>query len=115
MRTDRIEMRLEAIENRHKESAEYILDWATPEGILAHMLSNGMETEEPGVFELHWEGDHSKTDAQKIRWIRHLPTEKLDKCRQKWKNSDYERDRIALGELERLQAETILGKGTTRL
>ena len=102
MRHDRIEKRLVAVEHRHEEPEEFILDWATPEGTLAYMLSNGMKIEEPGVFELHWKVDNSKTDAQKIRWIRHLPAEKLDGCRQKWKNSDYKRDRIALNELERL-------------
>jgi hypothetical protein len=102
MRTNSIEKRLKAIEQSQKKPSEYILSWSKPENYLAYMLSNGMKTEEPGVLELHWERDHLKTDAEKIRWIRHLPAEKVDKCRQKWKNSDYKRDRIALSELERL-------------
>jgi hypothetical protein len=102
MRHDRIERRLNAIKQSRKETVEFILSWPTPENSLAYTLSNGMKTEEPGVFELHWEERHLKTDAEKIRSIRLWPAEKLDKCKQKWKNSDYKRDRIALSELERL-------------
>jgi hypothetical protein len=109
MRHDRIERRLNAIEQSQKEPAEYILSWSTPENTLAYMLSNGMKTEEPGVFELHWGGDHMQTDAQKIRWIRNYPADGIDRCRKRWASSDYRRDRIALIELERLQPETVLG------
>jgi hypothetical protein len=106
MKTDRIEKRLEAIEHGHKEPVEYILSRATPEGPLAYMLSNGMKTEEPGVFELHWKGDHLQTDAQKIRWLRQYTPAQIDEIRREWEESTYERDKVALRELVRLQAET---------
>jgi|WetSurSiteA1Bulk_404760.scaffolds.fasta_scaffold92447_3 hypothetical protein len=108
MGTNRIEKRLNAIEQSQKRPAKFIVSWSKPENSLAYMLSNGMKTEKPGVFELHWAGDHLKSDAEKIRWIRHLPAEKIDRCRQKWENSDYKRDRIALSELERFLAEIVL-------
>jgi hypothetical protein len=114
MKTNRIEKRLNAIEQSQKKPAKFILSWSKPENSLAYMLSNGMKTEDSGVFELHWAGDHLKSDAEKIKWIRHLPAEKVDKCRQKWKNSDCKRDRIALSELERLWAEIVLCNMTIR-
>jgi hypothetical protein len=57
----------------------------------------------PGVIEIEWSHKPPTGDAVKLKWLRQYTHEEIDGFRQSWSKSDYERDKVALKELERLR------------
>jgi len=102
MRTENIEKRLNTIERQRKPHTEIICCFRSQEDTLAGILSGGMKSEVPGVIEIDWDGKMPTDDAFKLRWLRQLTPEELDRCKQIWAKSDQKRDKVALAELERL-------------
>ena len=108
-----IEKRLTAAEiNESKRGKSFVLKYCSRAHGLAYYLSNGMPNEEPNVFELHWSGTRPPNDdAFKLRLLAQLSSEHIDEVRAMWVESNWERDKVALKELERLLAGgTALGK-----
>jgi hypothetical protein len=70
-----------------------------------------MEKEEPVVsgklkINLHWGGKPPTSDAFKLKWLGQYTPAQIDEIRREWEESTFERDKVALRELVRLQAET---------
>jgi hypothetical protein len=103
-----IEKRLDEIEIKSKNGLSYILNYASRAAATAQILS-GIRLKGPEVYEIGWNNESLADDAMKLRWLRQYKKEQLDEFRQEWVTSSYERDKIALNELDRLMP--MLGGG----
>jgi hypothetical protein len=110
MKTYQIEKRLAAVEleQKRKTPGTIVNIFPSQADSTAYYLSGGMEKEEPCVngtleINLHF-GDKPPTgDAFKIKWLRQYNPVQIHEFRREWMASTYERDKIALRELDRLQ------------
>jgi hypothetical protein len=106
MRTDQIEKRLAAVEQKRKTPGTIVNSFPSQADSTAFYLSGGMEKPEPvnGPFtiNLHFGDKPPSSDSFKIRWLRQYQPEQIAEFRREWESSDCERDRVALAELDRL-------------
>lgn len=100
-----IEKRLVAAEkNESKRGKTFVLKYCSRANALAYVFSNCMPNEEPNVFELHWPEKPPTTDAIKLKLLAQIPSDRIDAIRVAWAKSPWQRDKIALRELNRLLA-----------
>jgi hypothetical protein len=102
MRTDLIEKRLAAAEQKRKRPVTIVCRFPSRADSCAYYLSGGMLKNEPGVYELTWGNEQPTTDIQNIRWLKQYTPAQIDEIRREWEASTFERDKIALLELDRL-------------
>ena len=106
MKTYQIEKRLAAVEQKRKTPGTIVSYFTSRADSTAYFLSGGMEKEEPvdGPFEikLNWSDKPPSSDSFKLRWLRQYQPEQIAEFRREWMASTYERDKIALQELDRL-------------
>ena len=102
---DSITKRLNEIAKKSRKRAEvsYLLKYKSRADTTASILSGNMLKNEPGVYELTWGNEKPANEAQKINWLRQYRPEQIDEIRLAWEASTYERDRVALHELDRLR------------
>ena len=106
MKTYQIEKRLAAVEQKRKTPGTIVCSFPSRADSTAYYLSGGMEKEEPIVSDklkinLHW-GKPPSSDSFKLKWLKQYTLAQIDEFRCEWENSDCERDRVALSELDRL-------------
>ena len=108
MRTFLIEKRLKAVEQKRKTPGTIVSYFPSRADSTAYFLSGGMEKEEPvdGPFEikLNWSDKPPSSDSFKLKWLRQYTPAQIDEIRQEWIESTFERDKVALQELDRLQS-----------
>jgi hypothetical protein len=107
MRTYHIEKRLKAVEQKRKRPATIVCSYPSRADSCSYYLSGGMEKEEPVVsgklkINLHWSGKPPTSDAFKLKWLRQYTPAQIDEFRREWEVSTFERDKVALRELDRL-------------
>jgi hypothetical protein len=106
MRTYHIEKRLEAVEQKRKTTGKIFNYFPSRADSTAYFLTNGTEIEEPVngplIIKLHWSDKPPSSDSFKFRWLKQYQPEQIDEFRREWMASTYERDKIALQELDRL-------------
>jgi len=106
MRTDRIDKRLAAVEQKREGPVTIVCSYPSRADSTAYYLTGGMEKEEPvnGPFKikLHWGSKPPSSDSFKLKWLKQYTPEQIDEFRREWESSDCERDRVALAELYRL-------------
>ena len=103
MRTENIEKRLAVAEQKRKRPVNIVGRFPSRADSTGYYLSGGMEKNEPGVFHLHWSDKPPTSDAIKLKWLRQYTTAQIAEIRHEWEASTFERDKIALLELDRLQ------------
>jgi hypothetical protein len=103
-----IEKRLAAVEfeQKRKTAGKIFNYYPSQKDSTAYFLSGGLEKEEPlnGPFtiRLNWTDKPPSSDSFKLRWLRQYQPEQIAEFRREWMASTYERDKIALQELDRL-------------
>jgi hypothetical protein len=101
MKTDRIEKRLAAVEQKRKEPVKIVCSFPSRADSSAYYLTNGTDKDD-GVFHLHWAEKPPTSDAFKLRWLRQYRPEQIAEFRAEWEASPYDRDKAAHAELNRL-------------
>jgi len=109
MKTYQIEKRLAAVEQKRKTPGTIVSYFPSRADSTAYYLSGGMEEEEPCVngtlkIKLHWGVKPPSSDSFKLKWLRQYTPAQIDEIRQEWIESTFERDKVALQELDRLQS-----------
>jgi hypothetical protein len=107
---DGITKRLNEVEKKSRKGTEvsYQFEYASSATGLAQTLT-GMAIQTPERWEITWGRGNQlppASDAFKIRWLRQYTPAQIDEIRREWEESTFERDKVALRELVRLQAET---------
>jgi hypothetical protein len=102
MRTDHIEKRLAAAEQKRKRPVTIVCRFPSRADSCAYYLSGGMEKDEPGVLHLRWSGKPPTSDAFKLKCLRQYTPAQIDEIRRDWAASTFEMDKVALRELNRL-------------
>lgn len=103
---DCIKKRLDEVAKKSRKETEisYRLEYASQATALAQTLT-GMAIQTGEHYEMTWgRGDRllSASDDQKLKWLRQYTPAQIDEIRREWKASAFERDKIALQELDRL-------------
>ena len=108
MKTYQIEKRLAAVEQKRKTPGTIVSYFPPQSDSTAFYLSDGMEKEEPAdgplIIKLSFGGRPPSSDSFKLRWLKQYTREQIDEIRQEWIESTFERDKVALQELDRLQS-----------
>ena len=100
---DDITKRLDEVAKKSRGGVVTIhVAYKSPADTTAYLLSGNKLRNEPDGYELTWSNAPLATDAQKIKWIRQCKPEQIDEFRREWEASTFERDKIALLELDRL-------------
>ena len=105
MKTYQIEKRLAAVEQKRKTPGTIVSYFPSQADSTAFYLS-GVEKPEPAngpfTIKLSFGGKPPSSDSFKLRWLRQYQPEQIAEFRREWMASTYERDKIALQELDRL-------------
>jgi hypothetical protein len=99
-----IEKRVATIEKNRKQRGNHFRFEYTPQITATVQELTGNMPPEDGSIELHWPNAAPSDDATKLRWLSQYSAEKLNEFAETWEKSPYKRDKIALAELQRLQA-----------
>jgi hypothetical protein len=103
-----IAKRLLAVDREHKRRTPgtIIHIFPTQADSTAYYLSGGMEKPTPAdgplIIKLSFGGRPPTNDSFKLKWLRQYQPERIAEFRREWMASTYERDKIALQELDRL-------------